>query len=99
MVCCVPIISLISTFSLGCAYGSGYFCSQQFCGKVKDKTTPATPPAGHGAAEKPTSKKCAEVIVNKKSHRAPAAQRAFNSLKILELWKQDLKSSIKEKIE
>ena len=94
MVCCVPIISLISTFSLGCAYGSGYFCSQQFCGKVKDKTTPAVSPKGHGAAaEKPT---CAEVIVNKKSHRAPAAPPA---LKILELWKQDLKSSIKEKIE
>ena len=93
MVCCVPIISLISTFSLGCAYGSGYFCSQQFCGKVKDKTT----------GVEPTPKKCAEVIVNtrdRSNRRGDKVDRpSVDPLRVLELWKQDLKLSIKEKVE
>lgn len=96
MVCCLPIISLISTFSLGCAYGSGYFCSQQFCGKVKDKTT----------GVEPTTKKSAEVIVNTRGRSIEKSRphsrgdpRSVDPLRVLELWKQDLKLSIKEKVE
>ena len=90
MVCCVPIISLISTFSLGCAYGSGYFCSQQFCGKVKDKTTETVKNSNKPVLKKRT----AEVIVNKKKTITDK-----DTLKILQLWKQDLTLSIKDKLE